>query len=51
MDDEGDLDLGVWAGTLPLRTVVGSPADAPDLRSGIERPGYLGTDGEELPRP
>lgn len=50
-DDEGDLDLDVWAGTLPLRTVVGTPTDAPDLRPDIGRPAYLGTDGQELPRP
>jgi nitroimidazol reductase NimA-like FMN-containing flavoprotein (pyridoxamine 5'-phosphate oxidase superfamily) len=50
-DDPGDLDLEVWAGTLPLRTVVGTPTDAPDLRPDIDRPAYLGTDGEELPRP
>lgn len=50
-DDEADLGLGVWAGTLPLRTVVGVPTDAPDLEPGLVRPAYLGTDGEELPRP
>ncbi len=51
VDDEGDLNLDVWAGTLPLRTVVGEPTDAPDLGPGIARPAYLGAEGEELPRP
>jgi nitroimidazol reductase NimA-like FMN-containing flavoprotein (pyridoxamine 5'-phosphate oxidase superfamily) len=41
-DDETDLALDVWAGTLPLHTVVGEPQDAPDLRPGIARPPYLG---------
>jgi hypothetical protein len=50
-DDEGDLDLAVWAGTLPLRTVVGEPTAAPDLKPGVGAPAYLRTDGEELPRP
>jgi nitroimidazol reductase NimA-like FMN-containing flavoprotein (pyridoxamine 5'-phosphate oxidase superfamily) len=40
-DDEVDLGLEVWAGTLPLRTVVGSPTASPDLRPGIPAPSYL----------
>lgn len=40
-DDEADLALDVWAGTLPLRTVIGNPAASPDLRPGIEPPAYL----------
>jgi hypothetical protein len=40
-DDDVDLELDVWAGTLPLRTVVGEPKDAPDLRPGIAQPSYL----------
>ena len=43
LDDPADLALDVWAGTLPLRTVVGEPAAAPDLRAGIEAPDYLTT--------
>jgi nitroimidazol reductase NimA-like FMN-containing flavoprotein (pyridoxamine 5'-phosphate oxidase superfamily) len=42
-DDEDELDLDVWAGTLPLRTVVGQPTPSPDLRSGIPAPSYLET--------
>jgi uncharacterized protein len=41
LDDEADLELDVWAGTLPLRTVVGEPAPAPDLKPGIAAPAYL----------
>ena len=41
IDDEEDLGLDVWAGTLPLRTIVGEPNAAPDLRAGIEVPDYL----------
>ena len=43
VDDPADLSLDVWAGTLPLRTVVGTPAAAPDLRDGIKAPAYLRT--------
>lgn len=41
VDDEADLSLDVWAGTLPLHTVVGEPTPAPDLRAGIATPDYL----------
>src|SRR4029079_9286508 len=41
VDDAEDLDLDVWAGTLPLRTEVGRPTAAPDLREGITEPAYL----------
>jgi len=41
IDDEEDLALDVWAGTLPLRTVAGEPAPSPDLRPGIAAPAYL----------
>jgi nitroimidazol reductase NimA-like FMN-containing flavoprotein (pyridoxamine 5'-phosphate oxidase superfamily) len=43
VDDPQDLALDVWAGTLPLRTVVGEPTAAPDLREGIEAPDCLRT--------
>jgi hypothetical protein len=32
-DDEADLALDVWAGTLPLHTVVGEPTPSPDGRA------------------
>ncbi len=41
LDDPEDLDRDVWAGTLPLRTVPGEPAPAPDLKPGVPVPGYL----------
>jgi nitroimidazol reductase NimA-like FMN-containing flavoprotein (pyridoxamine 5'-phosphate oxidase superfamily) len=50
-DDDRDLALDVWAGTVPLGTVVGSAASAPDLRDTIDLPAYVPSAGEELPRP
>lgn len=41
VDEEDDLDLHVWAGVVPMRLVRDEPAPAPDLREGIEVPGYL----------
>ncbi len=40
-DDEADLALDVWAGTLPVHIVAGAPNPAPDLRPGIGAPAYL----------
>jgi nitroimidazol reductase NimA-like FMN-containing flavoprotein (pyridoxamine 5'-phosphate oxidase superfamily) len=51
VDEETDLELGTWAGTLPLRLVVGSARPAPDLRDGIEVPAYIPSSSAELPRP
>lgn len=50
-DHEHDLTLDVWAGTVPVRTVVGSAAPAPDLRDMIDAPAYVPASGSELPRP
>ena len=50
-DDDEDLAFDVWAGTLPLRTVVGPPTPSPDLRASIDVPTYIPSSGEELPRP
>jgi nitroimidazol reductase NimA-like FMN-containing flavoprotein (pyridoxamine 5'-phosphate oxidase superfamily) len=47
VDDPGDLELDVWAGTLPLRTITGTPKPSPDLRPGIDPPSYL--DGYRRP--
>ena len=41
VDEEDDLDLHVWAGVVPMRLVRDEPVPAPDLREGIEVPGYL----------
>ncbi len=40
-DDDADLDLPVWAGTLPLRLAAGEPQPDPTLAAGIDVPGYL----------
>ena len=40
-DAEGDLDADVWAGVIPLRTVVGTPEPNPDLKPGLETPAYI----------
>jgi uncharacterized protein len=37
-DDEGDYDLPVWAGVLPLHAAVGEPAADPALRMKLEVP-------------
>jgi uncharacterized protein len=41
VDDPDDLSLDVWAGTLPLQTIAGTPNPSPDLKSGIDPPSYL----------
>lgn len=51
VDAPEDLELDVWAGTLPLRLVVGAPNRSPDLRPDIADPSYIPPDGEDLPRP
>jgi nitroimidazol reductase NimA-like FMN-containing flavoprotein (pyridoxamine 5'-phosphate oxidase superfamily) len=40
-DAEEDLDLPVWAGTVPLREVPGRPVPAPDLRGDPPVPAYV----------
>jgi hypothetical protein len=42
-DAADDLDLPVWAGTLPLREVQGEPVAAPDLRGDPPVPAYVAT--------
>ncbi|MGF1730151.1 pyridoxamine 5'-phosphate oxidase family protein [Photobacterium kasasachensis] len=39
-DDRADLDIPVWAGVLPYRTVVGPLQDSTDLAEGIIKPDY-----------
>jgi nitroimidazol reductase NimA-like FMN-containing flavoprotein (pyridoxamine 5'-phosphate oxidase superfamily) len=34
-DDEEDFGLPVWAGVVPLRTVIGAPQDCPRLPAGL----------------
>jgi uncharacterized protein len=38
LDEEEDVDLPIWAGVLPLRTVAERPEDAPGLPPGVEVP-------------
>ena len=40
-DDEEDYALDIWAGIVPVRTVIGEPEDDPRLKTGVERPGHL----------
>ena len=40
-DDKEDLDLNVWAGVLPLKTIATEPVGNPDLKHNILLPDYL----------
>lgn len=40
-DDEADYDLPVWAGVVPIRSVVEAPQDDDRLAAGIDQPDYL----------
>jgi hypothetical protein len=40
-DPVEDLDLPVWAGVLPLRTVTGEPRASGDLRVAADVPAYV----------
>jgi uncharacterized protein len=40
-DDPEDMELPVWAGILPLRTVPGEPEPDAQLPEGIGAPGYV----------
>jgi hypothetical protein len=40
-DPDDDLDLDVWAGVLPLGLAIGEPVADPDLKAGIDAPGYV----------
>ena len=41
MDDDDDLGLPVWAGTLPLGLATGEPEPDPTLADGIAPPSYV----------
>lgn len=41
IDDDSDLDSDVWAGVIPVESVVGEPLPNPDLKSGVEVPAYI----------
>ena len=40
-DDEEDYELDVWAGVVPVHTVIGEAIPDPRLKAGIATPGYL----------
>lgn len=40
-DDPADLDSGLWAGVLPLRTVFGPPEPAPDVAADLTVPPHV----------
>ena len=42
-DEDEDLDLQVWAGEVPLRTVRLDPVPAPDLADDIVLPDHIAT--------
>ena len=42
-DDEADYALDVWAGVVPVRSVIGAAEDDPSLTPGIAQPAYLKT--------
>jgi nitroimidazol reductase NimA-like FMN-containing flavoprotein (pyridoxamine 5'-phosphate oxidase superfamily) len=49
VDDESDYELPVWAGVVPLRLTSNIPVPDPQLKPGIEVPGYAARYGG--PRP
>ena len=40
-DEPDDLSRPIWAGVVPMREVLGSPIDAPDLRQPYPVPDYV----------
>jgi nitroimidazol reductase NimA-like FMN-containing flavoprotein (pyridoxamine 5'-phosphate oxidase superfamily) len=40
LDVDGDYELDLWAGRIPLALVAGTPESCPRLPAGIETPGY-----------
>lgn len=49
-DDESDLDLPVWAGVLPYRTIVG-PLEPVEASTHLEEPDYSSVYGERWHKP
>lgn len=41
IDEDEDMDLPIWAGVVPFRTVFDDPLPDPDLTSDIPPPAYL----------
>ena len=40
-DDEADYALDVWAGIVPITTVIGTPEPDPRNKPGVDEPAYL----------
>jgi uncharacterized protein len=40
-DDDEDYELDIWAGIIPVHTVIGEPEDDPRLKAGVGRPDHL----------
>jgi nitroimidazol reductase NimA-like FMN-containing flavoprotein (pyridoxamine 5'-phosphate oxidase superfamily) len=40
-DEPEDLSLPIWAGVVPMREVLGTPVDAPDLQQPYPIPSYV----------
>lgn len=45
-DDKTDMDIPVWAGVLPYRTVVGPLETVPEQEGVIDKPDYQAAYGE-----
>ena len=45
-DDKTDMDIPVWAGVLPYRTIVGPLETVPEQEGVIDKPDYQSAYGE-----
>jgi hypothetical protein len=41
IDPDEDLELDVWAGVVPIHIASGEPIPSPDLKPGVDAPGYV----------
>lgn len=41
IDDEGDYDLPIWSGVIPVETIVGEPVSDPKNLPGVRVPGHI----------
>ncbi len=48
IDEPADLDLPIWAGVLPLRTVADAPIPSPDLPDGLAVPEHVHDLAEQI---
>jgi nitroimidazol reductase NimA-like FMN-containing flavoprotein (pyridoxamine 5'-phosphate oxidase superfamily) len=47
-DEEADLELRVWAGEIPIRTVAGTPVPDANVQAGVEAPASVSHYSREL---